>query len=217
MPSLVLLGDRSLIAQGLSKYLEQDGWNVTGWHRHQDLPPMPWDAILCAIGSVSPVGLWEHETDERWAQGISDNLLVPLGLIRSLWPLRNESPQVCMLAGSNPNTIMSGYSAYNVGKMALLKAVEQLNEETDAKWFALGPGIVLSKIHRETLDKNWANPRLREALRSGGMAMERIYECLKWCFEQPKEVIGGRNICASDNYRKKIFAFDTWKLRRHEG
>lgn len=216
---MILLGDRSDIAQGLRKLLEQDDWSVIGWHRDEYLSKYHngWDVILCALGTVAPVGWWEEQSALEWDYSIKSNLLLPLRLIRKVWPDRSNSAQVCMMAGSNPNTIASGYSAYNVGKMALLKAVEHLNEETDAKWFALAPGIVLTKIHQPTLEKNWPNERLRQARQGGGVPIENIYECLKWCLEQPKEKIGGRNICVSDPYRDKKFGPDTYKLRRYEG
>jgi NAD(P)-dependent dehydrogenase (short-subunit alcohol dehydrogenase family) len=214
--NLILLGDRSDIAIGLKKFLEADGWNIFGWHRTQYLPITPWDVILCSIGQVAPVGLWQNTDSKTWTTAIESNLLLPLRLIHELWKHRNVGAQVCVMAGSNPNKIMPGYSAYNVGKMALLKAVEQLNDETDSKWFALAPGVVLTKIHKQTLEKNWPNDRLRQALKEGGVPLERIYECLKWCLEQSKEDIGGRNICVSDPYLVKAFNNDTWKLRRNE-
>jgi len=213
----ILLGDKSQIGSGLAKHLKDDEWDVRGWNRLYVLPQQHWDFILCAIGSVYPVGLWTDHRTLDWNLGIDNNILTPLKIIHKLWKLRRHDAQVCLLAGSNPNKIMPGYSAYNVGKMALLKAVEQLNEETDAKWFALAPGIVLSKIHNETLEKNWPNDRLREAMKTGSVPIEKIYECLKWCLEQPKEKIGGRNICVSDDYRNKEFGPNTWKLRRYEG
>jgi len=114
---------------------------------------------------------------------------------------------------------MAGYSPYNAGKMALLKVCEQLDFETpDAKFFALGPGYVPTKIHKATLDAGWKNERIE---RGGGTSFEKIYDCLKWCISQPKEVIGGRNICVSDNYGPELTAKlslhpSMYKLRRME-
>lgn len=121
------------------------------------------------------------------------------------------------MAGSNPNMIMDGYSAYNVGKMGLLKAVEQLDHETpDAKFFALAPGIVLTKIHKPS--EGWNNPKLKDAKST---PIAKIYQCLQWCIAQPKNAVGGRNICVSDDWgdwmAEELIKDTNWlKLRRNE-
>jgi NAD(P)-dependent dehydrogenase (short-subunit alcohol dehydrogenase family) len=131
------------------------------------------------------------------------------------------------MAGSNPQMIMDGYSAYNTGKMALLKLVEQLDHETpDAKFFALAPGTILPKIHQATTKAGWDNPKLDAALANPGDMLEqieRVHDCLMWCVAEEKRVIGGRNICVSDPYGEILsdaLYQDSWKykLRRaHEG
>ncbi len=216
---VIILGSFSDIGRALIKFLQEDGHRVYGWHRGEELliPMEPaWDLIICAIGALGSIGKWEDADDVQWCDAMESNLLLPLRLIRQLWKHRNANAQVCMLAGSNPNTIELGYSAYNVAKMALLKAVEHLNVETDVKWYALAPGIVLTKIHKPTIDTRWINERLSEAMNVGGTPMAKIYECLRWCMEAQKATIGGRNICVSDDYRSQRFSADTWKLRRHE-
>jgi hypothetical protein len=80
--------------------------------------------------------------------------------------------------------------------MALLKVVEQMDFETpECKFFALGPGYMDTKIHKPTLDANWPNERIA---RGKPNSVDQVYDCLKWCLQQPKEVVGGRNICVSD-------------------
>lgn len=128
-----------------------------------------------------------------------------------------------MMAGSNPQKIMTGYCPYNVGKMALLKFVEQIDhEEEGVTIFALGPGYIPTKIHQATLDAKWPNERIA---RGGGNTFEQVYETLKWCLSQPKEVVGGRNICVSDvmndiitgNLKDFLEAYKhMFKLRRWE-
>lgn len=226
----ILLGANSEIGSGLRHLLQQDGWDVTGWARLGKWPgqtvlphEMPeWNLVIVAIGRVAPVGYWWDLNNGDWEQTVESNLLLPIRLLRSIWSKRKPNASVCWLAGSNPNMIMDGYSAYNVSKMAVLKAVEQLDHESDAKFFALGPGIVLTKIHDAS--KGWDNPKLKAAQKEGrSTPIERIYECLKWCIEQPKEVIGGRNVCASDPWdnpsRPRLLTEipDMWKLRRDEG
>lgn len=196
----ILLGSKSDIAIAIKPMLEADGYTVHGWSRDEDLPHVPWDLCIIAIGKVAPVGLWHEQEHEQWDQCVVSNLLLPSELLRRLWSLHNPYAKVCWFAGSNPQTIMDGYSAYNTSKMAVLKLVEQLDHEyKDVTLFALGPGVCSTKIHSETILQNWPNPRLTRALNDGSFTkMEDVYACLKWCIGQPKEVVGGRNICVSD-------------------
>lgn len=178
--------------------LKADGWGVSGWNRDSLFLDEGWDLFLCCLGRVAPVGHW-HEQGAEFARCLESNLVLPLALLRETWATRRAGGAVCFLAGSNPQKIMPGYLAYNTAKMALLKAVEQIDAESpDCKIFALGPGYVPTKIHRATLEANWPNERIARG--DAGMPLERIYECLKWCLAQPKEVVGGRNICASDPF-----------------
>jgi NAD(P)-dependent dehydrogenase (short-subunit alcohol dehydrogenase family) len=227
----ILVGNHSDIARGLQPLLEADGYDITGWNRGwrrkriiKTKGSKRWDLALFMLGSVAPVGRWHSHTDQSWEQSIKDNLLMPLRLLRANWATHAPGASVCFFAGSNPNTIMDGYSAYNTGKMALLKLVEQLDYETaDAKFFALAPGIVNTKIHQPTLEAGWYNPKLEAALsEKRSTPIPRIYECLKWCIAQDKEVVGGRNICVSDDWdfflQAKVLKSDPdlYKLRRVE-
>jgi NAD(P)-dependent dehydrogenase (short-subunit alcohol dehydrogenase family) len=219
----ILLGSRSDIGKALASELIADGWSLEGWARGDPLPRSRFDLCLIAIGAIAPVGVWHEQQDLGWERCIQSNLIVPINLLRAIWPQHNSRCAVCFLAGSNPNTIMDGYSAYNCSKMALLKAVEQLDHETpDARFFALGPGTVLTKIHKAS--EGWPNPKLEAARKENkSTPIERIYECLMWAIKQPKEVIGGRNICVSDPWDTGGFLAETlkrnpdlYKLRRAE-
>ena len=196
----IVLGAKSDIYKALKSSFIADDWQMVEWTRYTPgVARFPvWDLMLVMVGKISPVGMWHELDDYQWDHCMESNLLLPLRLLRKLWPKRNAGAQVCWFAGSNPNTIMTGYSAYNVSKMAVLKLVEQLDyEEPKHKFFAIGPGTVLTKIHEQT--GAWPNPKLAQArAENKQMDVQRTYDCIKWCLEQPKEVIGGRNICVSD-------------------
>jgi NAD(P)-dependent dehydrogenase (short-subunit alcohol dehydrogenase family) len=218
-----ILGDRSDIAQGLRTLLEADGHEVFGWHRGEEFKVTNWNLIISALGTVSPVGLWNkhvpYDKPDPWEETFQSNLLLPVKLLRQLWDSRINNPQVCFLAGSNPKKIMPGYAAYNASKMALLNVVEQMDFETpECKFFALGPGYMDTKIHKPTLDANWPNERIA---RGKPNSVEQVYDCLNWCLDQPKEVVGGRNICVSDPYGPELAErlkadSNLYKLRRAE-
>ncbi len=220
----IILGDRSDIAKGLRAMLEADGWKVIGWHRGNSVPALRWDLLLIAMGSVAPVGHWWNVDEIKLVSCLDSNLIMPLTYLTRLWGIRNPGASICWLAGSNPNSIMDGYAAYNISKMAVLKAVEQLDHESpDAKFFALGPGTVVTKIHKPTIESGWHNPKLKAVIDSGkgGTPIAKIYQCMMWCVSMPKEVIGGRNVCVSDDWGdwlEKELERDEhmYKLRRAE-
>lgn len=197
----VLLGSNSDIAKAITPMLESDGYSIRKWSRGTKLRPEGnWDLCIITLGMVKPVGLWHDVDVEHWKETIYSNLTLPFELLRKIWPEHNPGSTVIWFSGSNPNAIMSGYSAYNTSKMAVLKLIEQLDAETsDCKFVALGPGVTDTKIHKATIEEQWPNPRLERAWKDGSFTpMENIYKTLRWCLEQSKEVIGGRNICVSD-------------------
>jgi len=205
MKACILLGDRSDIAKGLEPFLIADGWRICGWNRTTAWEPSTeipadWDMMLCCMGAVAPVGNWWEADELEFHNCIESNLLLPLRMLAQLWGRRRLGASVCFMAGSNPQKIMPGYLSYNLSKMALLKAVEQIDYESpDCKVFALGPGITNTKIHKPTLESGIRNERLERAMRDGNFTpIDDIYETLKWCVSQPKEICGGRNICVSD-------------------
>lgn len=220
-----MLGSDSDIAKGLAPLLEADGWIIEGWQRGLTWPVGErWDLAIVALGRVAPVGHWTQADDSDWDRTMDANVLLPIRLLRHIWARRNPGASVCCLAGSNPNMIMPGYSSYNISKMALLKAVEQIDAESpDAKIFALGPGIVLTKIHEPTLVAGWHNPKLVLAMHEKrSVPFPLIYQCLRWCIDQPKDVIGGRNLCVSDAWDRTYLSKwlesnpNLFKLRRQQ-
>ena len=225
----LIIGSNSDIAKGIMPMLEDDGYELMTWCLEDDndddyqFALEAWDLFVCCLGSVAPVGLWHGALRPAWHDGLWANLELPFTLLSEAWPNHAPDASVCFFAGSNPQMIMPGYSAYNTGKMALLKLVEQLDFETpDAKFFALGPGIVQTKIHKAS--EGWDNPKLKAAIESGkSTPMEDIYDALMWCVAQDKAVVGGRNICVSDlqgdrDGLAQRLRDDSWlfKLRRVE-
>ena len=223
--NVIVIGDRSDIIRQMRPMMAEDDWHVEGWNRDSDhIPELAWDLVIVAVGRVAPVCKWWEATQHEWEHTIDSNVLLPVRMLRKLWALRKPNAAVCFMAGANPNKPMENYSAYSVGKMALLKACEHLDlESPDCKFFALAPGVVLTKIHEATIKSGVKNERLERAINEGDVVpVERIYACLKWCLAQPKEVIGGRNICTSDQWEVSelvdwLREYPTlWKLRRQE-
>lgn len=201
---------------------------VTAFRREN----LRWDALIIAAGTEEPIGPFWDCDDDAWDRGIEVNALAPLRFVRRLYPLRNQSgtPGVAFFSGSGTNNAAPAYSAYCASKIMLIKMCELLDAESpDTSFFIIGPGIVRTKIHEQTL---------REPARSGqnyrkvveflqsdnpGTSHDDIHACLNWCLNAGKAVVGGRNIAlAHDAWRQGGAALmqqlrqddDLYKLRR---
>jgi NAD(P)-dependent dehydrogenase (short-subunit alcohol dehydrogenase family) len=162
-----------------------------------------WDVLIVAAGTEEPIGaFWECEPD-AWDENIRINALAPLRLVRGLYPIRNTSgtPSAVFFSGTGTNGAAPAYSAYCVSKIFLIKMCELLDAESpDTSFFIIGPGIVRTKIHEQTLragKRSGANyERVVDFLDSAnqGTSYDEVYSCLLWCVGAGKSVIGGRNI-----------------------
>lgn len=191
-----------------------------------------WDALVIAAGTEDPIGLFWDCEDDAWDRGIAVNALAPLRLVRRLYPMRNKSgsPGVAFFSGAGTNNAAPAYSAYCGSKILLIKMCELLDAESpDTNFFIIGPGIVRTKIHEQTLrkpERSGQNYRkVVEFLESGnpGTSHDDIYACLNWCLSAGKSVVGGRNIAlVHDAWRYGGAALarqlkqddDLYKLRR---
>lgn len=199
----ILVGDRSVIGSALGRHLSNDGWNVIGQNKtsHPSLwdKVEPWDFLLCSIGSLGPVGHW---SERNLFNGPFLNATYPIKEVQVFWRKHAPNAKICFLAGGNPNKTMPSYVAYQMGKACLIKAVENMDAETpDATIFTLSPGFVPTRFHQPTLEAGIKDVRLENPPPVADY-IPRIYECLKWCLQQPKEVLGGRNIHVNDPWDK---------------
>lgn len=170
-----------------------------------------WDLLIVAAGTEEPIGaFWECEMDS-WDESIRVNALSPLRLVRGLYPIRNADgkPSVAFFSGAGTNSAAPAYSAYCASKVFLIKMCELLDaESSDTSFFIIGPGIVRTKIHQQTLragNRSESNyKKVVDFLGStdAGTRHEDIYACLRWCANAGKAVIGGRNIS---------LVFDSWR------
>jgi NAD(P)-dependent dehydrogenase (short-subunit alcohol dehydrogenase family) len=178
----VLLGAKSDIGAEIGKRLTADGWSVWGWARGDSLEGAPkWDLIVCAIGSLKPIGNFFDTEWLEWHAGFNCNVMVPLRLIHSLYHLRNPEASVCVFGGTNPFKHNPRYSAYASSKAALRMAVRDISSETDLRIFMLDTGYVKTKIHQEPND------------RTESTSHEDIYTVLQKCLKVPKVNVTGQS------------------------
>ena len=167
------------------------------------LENLRWDLLIIAAGTEQPIGpFWDCDDDE-WDGGIAINALAPLRFVRGLYPMRNQigTPSVAFFSGSGTNNAAPAYSAYCVSKIMLIKMCELLDaESSDTSFFIVGPGIVRTKIHQQTLSEpersGYNYQKVVHFLDSNnpGTGHDDIFDCLKWCYTTGKSVTGGRNI-----------------------
>ena len=162
----------------------------------------PWDLWLSCVGTMEPIGSFMETEFSAWEKSILVNSTGQLRVLHGLYPHRRRG-QVChagFFAGGGTNGPFTCYSAYAAAKIFLIKMCELLdNEVQDLNAFIVGPGWVRTRIHEQTLEnaatagKN--HERTSEFLKSGspGTPMDDIYDCIRWCVSQGRDVAGGRN------------------------
>lgn len=198
----IILGIGSDIGRELALRLNEAGWRVSGCFHTSALPFEPWDLVVCCYGVLDPIGSFWEQGDAAWEDAIHANALLPLRQVRALYPHRRRwGESVCFFSGAGAGGPAPTYSAYCASKVMLTKMVELLDDESpDCKFFILGPGMVRTKIHEQTMraGERAANyQRVRDYLISEnvGTSYDDIYSCLMTCVAAPKAAVGGRNIC----------------------
>jgi NAD(P)-dependent dehydrogenase (short-subunit alcohol dehydrogenase family) len=203
---------------------------------------LQWDLLIVVAGTEEPIGdFWSCDANE-WDTGIQVNALAPLRVVRALYPLRRPGaePAVAFFSGSGTNNAAPAYSAYCASKIFLIKMCELLDAESpDTNFFIIGPGIVRTKIHGQTLrapERSGANlKKVIDFLESDnpGTSHDDIHACILWCMQAGKAVMGGRNLSLvhdawrdggsalmeqlkanPNNYKLRRFGND-WKLPPH--
>lgn len=175
----------------------------------------PWNLYVSSIGTLDPIGPFFDVDSDAWRQSVEVNCVRQLELLKTMYPLRQKGmAHVAFFAGAGTNGPAPAYSAYSASKIFLIKMCELLHAENeDLNCFIIGPGIVRTKIHSQTLEageRAGTNlQRIRGFLESSdpGVSYESIYECLKWCVASGRDVVGGRNIS---------LVGDVWQTRGSE-
>lgn len=167
---------------------------------------MPWDVFVSAVGVLDPIGPWISLDFDAWERSVIVNSLAQLRVLHGLYPHRRQGCDVhaAFFAGGGTNNPFTNYSAYCVGKIALIKMCELLDDEVPGlNAFIVGPGFVPTKIHKQTLaDPSRAGLNFQKTLdfhhASGqGVSYRDIYECINWCVLQGRDVAGGRNVAVA--------------------
>ncbi|MDZ7576951.1 MAG: SDR family oxidoreductase [Candidatus Nanopelagicales bacterium] len=157
-----------------------------------------WDLVFSSVGTMEPIGPFFATEFVRWRRNLEINALAQLQFIHQLFSHRSGDPHIAFLAGGGTNGPFDNYSSYCASKILLIKMVELLHSEnSDLNCFAIGPGFVDTKIHRETDtagDAAGAGAAKTAALRElGGTDLRDIYAHLEWCMRAGRDVAGGRN------------------------
>ncbi|MDD5108732.1 MAG: SDR family NAD(P)-dependent oxidoreductase [Candidatus Omnitrophica bacterium] len=173
----------------------------------------PWDIFISCVGTMEPIGKFFDVNFNEWENSIIVNSTSQLRFLHELYPYRRKNTlnHVVFFAGGGTNNPFTNYSAYCVSKIMLIKMCELLDDENnDLHTFIVGPGVVKTKIHAETLRNRLAAgsnySRTKQFLKSNilGTDYKDIFDCINWCIDQGREVSGGRNFSV---------VHDAWKKR----
>ena len=190
-----------------------------------------WDIFVSCVGNLNPVGKFIEININDWVKSIAENSTFQIAAVINALKFRNlkESPTVIFFAGGGTNSATDSYSAYTLGKITLIKAVELLDHEIkDTKFAILGPGWVKTKIHDQTLKarekagKNYEKTLKMLKSPQKFNTKEKVVEDIIKIINLPKKLVGGRNFSSvHDQINHKILEElyyenkDFFKLRRN--
>jgi len=163
-----------------------------------------WDIFISCVGQLSPIGLFFEIDFETWGESVSTNSTAQLRALHAAYPFRHDE-KIChtvFFAGGGTNNPFRAYSAYCLGKIALIKMCELLNDEApDLNTFIVGTGWVRTKIHAQTLAAGAARAGPNHAATAAftddpaktSTSFDEIAAMIDWGITQGRAVAGGRN------------------------
>ncbi|MDB4797071.1 SDR family oxidoreductase [bacterium] len=210
--------------------IKSDG-QVTSFAAQLKASGFSWDTLVSAAGLLDPIGLFFSNNFDDWESSVITNSTAQLRVLHAVHGLRDRAglSKVIFFAGGGTNGPFDNYSAYCLGKLALIKMTELLDSECpDLQVSIIGTGWVNTKIHHQTLAAGEAaGPNFDKTRQfmdsSGGVGalLETVAECIDWCLSAPRSAVGGRNFSlAHDQWRHPQFIEElianpnSYKLRR---
>ena len=163
------------IGEIIARFFLGRGWTVHGlsrsppalsdprlvWHRvdlrnAEDLERVlgklagPLDCVVLNAGMLGPMGTSLEIPIAGWRETFDVNFFTPLAIIKAVLPKCTPNAYLIFLSGGGAVTPLSGVGPYALSKLAIVKLVEQLSLEEDrARFYAMAPGAVDTKIFRE--------------------------------------------------------------------
>jgi NAD(P)-dependent dehydrogenase (short-subunit alcohol dehydrogenase family) len=192
-----------------------------------------WDIFISCVGQLAPVGLFFENNFESWTQSVETNSVAQLRALHAVHPFRRPGQinHVVFFAGGGTNNPFRSYSAYCLGKIALIKMCELLDDENpDLNVFIVGTGWVRTKIHEQTLAAGalagigYDKTRQFMEQNTPGTSHGEISALISWGIEQGRAVAGGRNFSVvhdgwesggSELAASLLADSNKFKLRRH--
>lgn len=190
-----------------------------------------WDTMISAVGLLDPITSFFSTNFDAWEGSVITNSTSQLRVLHAVHDLRARSgmSKVLFFAGGGTNGPFDHYSAYCLGKVALIKMTELLDSEyPDLQVSIIGTGWVNTKIHHQTLAAggsaglNFDTTRqFMASSKPTGSSLETVAECVDWCLSAPRKAVGGRNFSlVHDQWRQPQFIEElianpnSYKLRR---
>jgi NAD(P)-dependent dehydrogenase (short-subunit alcohol dehydrogenase family) len=209
----------------------KSGGEVTSFAEQLKASGFSWNTLVSAAGLLDPIGPFFSTNFDDWQSSFVTNSTAQLRVLHAVHGMRNRVglSKILFFAGGGTNGPFDNYSAYCLGKLALIKLTELLDSECpDLQVSIIGTGWVNTKIHHQTLAAGEAAGsnfvKTRQFIdNSGGVgaSLETVAECVDWCLSAPRSAVGGRNFSlVHDQWRDPQFIEEliakpnSYKLRR---
>jgi len=191
-----------------------------------------WNTFISCVGEPRPLTPFFSTDFDNWRNSFELNSVYQLRVLHALYPLKGKGiVNVVFFAGGGINKTVIDFSAYTLGKIALVKMCEYLDaEEKNLNIFTVGPGWTRTKTHeliiKDPKISQEKKQQTLEFLKSGkGTDINYIYECIRWLSDAGKPIVSGRNFALAhdplqkgkrENLAKRLKGDNNmYKLRRY--
>jgi len=170
------------------------------------------NVLVCAAGTLGPIGPFVEQSPKAWAETIHVNLLGVMNCSKAVLPrmIERRSGKIIVLAGSGSASARPNFAAYAASKTAVVRLVETLAEEVrdhNIQVNCMWPGKTYTHMTDEILraGERAGEKETEDALeirRTGGMAPEKQIQLALFLASEQSNHISGKLIHVSDDWKK---------------
>jgi NAD(P)-dependent dehydrogenase (short-subunit alcohol dehydrogenase family) len=187
----------------------------------------PADILICAAGTLGPIGPFAESSPKSWQEVIGTNLIGVFNACRAVLPhmIERRAGKILILSGGGATPARPNFAVYGATKTALVRFVESLAEEVvehNIQVNGISPGATYTHMTDQILAAGErAGWREIEAARSvritGGVSPERQIELALFLATSQSNHVTGRLINVADDWKKlrdHNVSPDLFRLRR---
>jgi 3-oxoacyl-[acyl-carrier protein] reductase len=168
--------------------------------------------LICAAGSVGPLGPFVESDPRAWAEAIQTNLVGIMNACHLVLPemIARRSGKIIAMTGGGAGRPRPGFTAYASAKAAVCRFIECLAEElreSNVQANCMGPGSSYTHMTDEILKAGDKVPsrdyeNAMQTRLTGGTAVERQVDLARFLASVRSNHVSGKMIGVEDDWKR---------------